>query len=836
MNYALELTVWEREDGLILDWQYKKELFDGETIEQMAASFGVLLASILEHPEKSIEVLPLMTAADRHQAVIGWNATASVYPREATLAGLFAEQAAQAPERTAWEHGGEELGYGELDHRSNQLARFLIDQGVRRGDLVGFFLEPSAALLVAILGIVKSGAVYLPLDLAYPVERLALMIGDGGPPLLLTQEALASRLPETSARVVCLDTAWEEIARGSDAAVATGGSADDLAYVIYTSGSTGRPKGVAVPQRAVVRLVRNTDYIRLSAGDRIAQLANLSFDAATFEIWGALLNGGTVVGVPQDTALSPRDLAVFLRERRIDSLFLTTTLFNQVAQLAPEAFGPVRDVLFGGEACDPGAVRRVLRTAPPARLLHVYGPTENTTFSTWFAVEEVAEGVLTIPIGRPLANSRAYVLDGLSQPVPVPVGVVGELYVGGDGLAREYLNRPELTAERFVEVSSLSGERLYRTGDLVRRLADGSIEFRGRVDDQVKIRGFRIEPGEIEAQLLGHPSVREAVVLAREDRPGEKRLVAYVVGTNGGEPDPGRLRDHLASKLPQYMVPSAIVPLERLPLTANGKVDRRVLPAPEMGDLQRGKYVAPRTELERRLCEIWEELLGVDRVGIEDDFFELGGHSLLATRVVSRVRLALGREMPLRMLFEHPTIGDLCESLPELSGGWGLPSIEVVTQRENLPLSYAQQRLWFIDRLEGGSRQYNIPSAALLRGSLDKVASAVALRTIVERHESLRTVFRQVNGEVVQVVRQGIDFQVPETDLSHLEYSGEGAGGAASGTGGCGQAVRSEPRSDAARGTAAALRSRACGVVQHASHRLRRLVDGGADRGARHSV
>ena len=385
--------------------------------------------------------------------------------------------------------------------------------------------------MVAIVGIVKSDAAYLPLDPAYPAERLTLIIGDSGSRVLMTQEMLASQLPEIAAKVVCLDIAWEEIALASDAAVATGGSADDLAYVIYTSGSTGRPKGVAVPQRAVVRLVRNTDYIRLSDGDRIAQLANLSFDAATFEIWGALLNGATVVGVPQNIALSPRDLAVFLRERRIDSLFLTTALFNQVAQLAPGAFGPVRDVLFGGEACDPGAVRRVLRTAPPRRLLHVYGPTENTTFSTWFAVEEVAEDALTIPIGRPLANSRAYVLDGLSQ--PVPVGVVGELYVGGDGLARGYLNRPELTAERFVEVSGVPGERLYRTGDLVRRLADGSIEFRGRVDDQVKIRGFRIEPGEIEAQLLAHPSVQEAVVLAREDRPGEKRLVAYVVTTEG---------------------------------------------------------------------------------------------------------------------------------------------------------------------------------------------------------------------------------------------------------------------------------------------------------------
>ena len=315
----------------------------------------------------------------------------------------------------------------------------------------------------------------------------------------------------------------------------------------------------------------------------------------------------------------------------------------------------------------------------------------------------------------------------------------------------------------------MPGERLYRTGDLVRRLADGSLEFRGRVDDQVKIRGFRIEPGEIEAQLLAHPSVQEAVVLAREDRPGEKRLVAYVVGTNGREPDPGRLREHLAAKLPEYMVPSVIVPLEWLPLTANGKVDRRALPAPEAGDYQRGEYVAPRTELERRLCEIWEELLAVGQVGIEDNFFDLGGHSLLATQVVSRVRSALGLELPLRALFEHPTVRELGEKLPELSGGFFLPAIEVQAERrERLPLSYAQQRLWFIDRLEGQSSQYIIPNVVRVRGDLDREAFARAVRTIVERHESLRTVFREIGGEVVQLVREEIDLPLAEWDLSGM--------------------------------------------------------------------
>jgi amino acid adenylation domain-containing protein len=767
-KFDLSFAIQEEADGLRGQIEYRSDIFDDPTVRRLAGQFLLVLRQVVEDPERSLGEMELLGAAERHQLLVEWNATGTDYPREATLAALFARQAAQTPELTALEYGSEELSYGDLDRRSNQVARFLIRHGARPGDLVGFFMERSAAQVVAILGILKSGAAYLPLDPAYPAVRLALMIQDSGSSLLLTQESLVAALPETAAQVVCLDAARDEIARESEDGIELGGTGDDLAYVIYTSGSTGRPKGVAVPQRGVIRLVRNTDYVHLGIADRLAQVANLSFDAATFEIWGALLNGGTLVGVPQDVALSPRDLAAFLREREISSLFLTSALFNQVAQLAPDAFGSVRDLLVGGEAVDPGAMRRVLRAGPPARLLNGYGPTENTTFSVCFVITEVAEGAATVPIGRPIANTRAYVLDERLQ--LVPLGVEGELFLGGDGLAREYLNAPELTRERFVESPSVPGERLYKTGDLVRFLPDGNIEYRGRRDHQVKIRGFRIELGEIEAQLQVHPSVREAVVLAREEA-GGKRLVGYVVPSEGVERPSlaGELKDALQRTLPEYMVPSAFVLLDALPLTVNGKVDRGALPAPEEEDFRRGEYVAPSTELEHRLCEIWAEILKVERVGITDSFFDLGGHSLLATRVVSQVRSVLGRELPLRAMFENPTIAGLCERLPELGGGLTLPEIEVLTEREGLPLSYAQQRLWFIDRLEGESSHYNIAGALRVRGAFDSTAFARAVRTIVERHESLRTVFREIKGEARQVILADFDCRLAERDLSGLE-------------------------------------------------------------------
>lgn len=463
------------------------------------------------------------------RTLVEWNETRTDYPRDQCIDELVAVQAARTPDADAVTDGAARLSYRELDRRANRLAHYLRGRGVAPEVVVGICLERSLEMVVGMLGVLKAGGAYLPLDPTYPPERLAFMLADTQAPLVLSQERLHARLPGLEGRVVCLDREAADIARASPTPLATVARAENLAYVMYTSGSTGRPKGICIPHRAVVRLVCATNYIQVEPHDRVAHASNLSFDAATFEIWGALVNGARLIVIPADLVLSPRDFMASIRDQEITVLFVTTALFNKIASYAPDAFRSLRHVLFGGEAVDPRWVRRVLEVGRPRRLLHMYGPTENTTFSSWHLVRDVAEDAATVPIGRPVSNSQVYLLDKGRQ--PVPIGVPGELYVGGDGLARGYLNRPDLTDERFVPhpFSAEPGARLFRTGDVARYLADGSIEFLGRLDDQVKLRGFRVEPGEIEATLNRHPEVRQCAVVAREDAASDKRLVVYVV-------------------------------------------------------------------------------------------------------------------------------------------------------------------------------------------------------------------------------------------------------------------------------------------------------------------
>jgi amino acid adenylation domain-containing protein len=522
-------------------------------------------------------------------------------------------------------------------------------------------LERSVEFVVALLGTLKAGGAYVPLDGGYPKQRLQFMVADAGVNLLLTTRGE----PEVeAAEIVYLESAGELLGGESVANLQTETTAEELAYVMYTSGSTGQPKGVAVPHRAINRLVRNTNYVQLESGDRMAQVSNVSFDAATFEIWGGLTNGGTLVGLGKETVLTAAELKRAVAAQRISVMFLTTALFNQLAQSVPEAFGTLRYLLFGGEASDAKAVKRVLEHGKPQHLLNGYGPTEATTFTTWYEATEVGAGARTLPIGRPLANSEVWVLDREGQ--LAPVGVVGELYIGGDGIAREYLGRPELTAETFVPhpFSKKPGARLYRTGDLVRYLSDGNIEFLKRVDHQIKIRGFRVELGEIEAALNQYWAVRESVVLDRNDPVSGTKLIAYVVPEEGVEPTTAELHAFLAEKIPSYMIPSVFVTLNELPLTPNGKLNREALPLPELNEADTTpNFVAPRTPLEETLAGIWHETLGVAQVGVESNFFDLGGHSLLATRVVSQMRERLGIELPLRVLFESPTIAGLAQHI-----------------------------------------------------------------------------------------------------------------------------------------------------------------------------
>ena len=625
------------------------------------------------------------------------------------------------------------------------------------------------AMVVGLLGILKAGAAYVPIDPEYPEERVKLMLGEAEAAVLLTGGSV-----DVSAeiRTLKVEEIWQSfsMAGGERKPPVEGLSGEDEAYVIFTSGSTGKPKGVCVPHRAVINLVVKSDYVELGSEDVVAQISHCCFDAAVFEIWGALLNGCRLVGFGREDILSTQRFAAQLESHGVTTLFVTTALFNELVHERAGIFGSIRTVLFGGEECDVGAVRRVLQSAPPQRLLHMYGPTETTTFATWFEIRGPAENYAwRVPIGRPISNTQVYILDEHLE--AVPIGAVGEIWIGGEGVAHGYLHE-ELTAERFIASPFVQGGRLYRTGDRGRFCADGNIEFLGRVDQQVKIRGFRIEPGEIETVLAGHPGVRQAVVCVRESDRAEKdkQLVSYVVLADGQ--NTGRITEELSAfvkqKLPDYMVPSAVVILDKLPLTPNGKIDRRALPAPSRQRQTEG-YREPRTPQEEILCGIYAELLALKRVGINDNFFALGGHSLLAMQVVSRVRRALALEFPVRAIFEAPTVAQLVTRLAEARKAG--PPLVRQERPERLPLSFAQQRLWFLNQLENSGCEYNMRAALRLRGELDVSALEHAMSALIECHEILRTRFDEHEGEPFQVIEPEILIPLSVEDLSTLGES-----------------------------------------------------------------
>ncbi|MBW8879676.1 MAG: amino acid adenylation domain-containing protein, partial [Acidobacteria bacterium] len=619
VRFDLELSVRELDAGLLLSWWYKQELFLASTIERLAASFEVLLAGILERSETKVGELPLLTAAQRQELLSEWRERPALYPRESSIDELFAAQVERSPDAVAAVLEEERLTYRQLDERANRLAHALLAQGVGSETLVGLCMERSLEMLVGILGILKAGGAYVPLDPEYPEARLASMLEDSGVAVVLTQSRLAGRGCFAGRRTVALDDSGvaarlAEPACGNCVNPEKKRQSSALAYVIYTSGSTGQPKGVMVEHRSVIRLVIHPDFVPLNEKTVMLQASSVSFDAATLEIWGPLLNGGRLVLYPERVPEVGR-LNVQLERHGVNTLWLTAGLFEQWSYQLPRS-SELEWVLAGGDVVDPLAVARVQEGLAGVEVINGYGPTENTTFTTCYSIPRGLDTHQPLPLGRPIQGTGVYLLQEGSA--LAPLGAVGEICAVGDGVARGYLNRPELTAERFVEdpYGEVAGSRLYRTGDLGRWRVDGTLEFLGRLDDQVKVRGFRVELGEIEAHLASQPSVREVVVVVREDRAGEKRLVGYVVASESLDRRSlaGDLKVALQGVLPEYLVPSSIVVLESLPLTANGKVDRAALPAPEAG-YARDEYVAPRTELERLLCAIWEEVLGVERVG-----------------------------------------------------------------------------------------------------------------------------------------------------------------------------------------------------------------------------
>jgi amino acid adenylation domain-containing protein len=675
--------------GLRCDVTYAAVLFDAATIERMAGHYRTLLGSIVAEPGQRIERLLLQSVVERDHLLVTGKRAPTPYPEATCVHRLVEAVAARTPVAPAVTDGERLFTYGELNARANQLAHLLRQRAPGSAPRIGLCLERSAELIVAMLGVLKAGGAYVPLDPELPAERFMFILQDADVSLIVTTTNLLSRIPFTDDRLLCVDRDAPVVAaqptRNHDHAE----SSAQLAYIMYTSGSSGTPKGVLIAHRAIARLTCGTDYLHIDATDALAHAANAAFDAATFEVWGALVNGARVVIVPRMVLLSPRAFRTMLEHAGITTLFLTTALFNQMARYAPDAFRGCRSVLFGGEAVEPRWVRAVLDAAPPARLLHVYGPTETTTFATWHEVRDVPPDAITIPIGRPIANTEVYVLDAERE--PVPVGLPGELYIGGPGLAAGYLNRPELTAQRFVQhpFTDDPNARLYRTGDRVRYRTDGAIEFLGRLDRQVKIRGHRIELEEVEAAIARLSQVRDAVVVVRGETTDTRRLVAYVVAAADSGAPPANLWNDLKPLLPEYMLPASIVWLKSLPLDANGKIARHALPTVSEPALPPpGARVAPRNMFEQLLAGIWERLLEVDGIGIFDHFFELGGHSLLAAQFLDEVERETGLTAPLAALFKEDTIAGFARLLQESPIGLDAPIVTINDTGNGTPLVF----------------------------------------------------------------------------------------------------------------------------------------------------
>ncbi len=747
-KFDLTLDLLEKEEEVLGKFEYNTDLFDECTIARMTEHFLKLMHRLLEDPDQKIAQVDLISAEERERLLREWNNTESELAADLEIVKLFSQQVERTPDAVAVEFSGQSLTYRELNLRANQLAHYLQALGVGPDVCVGICLERSLQMIVGVLGILKAGGAYVALDPSYPPERLAFMLEDSSVPVVVTDRRLKELLPIGRSTAVMLDDDAEVIASYPHTEPEIGGDVDRLVYLIYTSGSTGQPKGVAMPQRPLVNLLAwQFNHFSINRPARVLQFTSLNFDVSFQEILSTLCAGGTLVLIGEDVRRDAVELLRIAERERVERLFLPFVALQQMAETGLEsniAPASLREIMTAGEQLQiTPALAEWIGRLPGCVLHNQYGPSE-THVVTALTLHGAPEAWPALPpIGKPIDNVQVYILD--TNRCPVPVGVIGELYFGGVALARGYLNRPDLTEERFIAdpFSADDTARLYKTGDLARWRSDGQIEYAGRADDQVKINGFRVELGEIESVLSQQEQVRACAVTTWEDASRQKRLVAHVVLHEQGV-DHGELRSFLKERLPQYMVPAAIMVIDRLPLTPSGKVDRRSLPAPDQLQTETKSYVAPESEAEKRVAEIWGELLQLERVGRNDNFFDLGGHSLLATKLISRIRTAFGVEMPVGALFQSPTLQAVGEYIERgIASGKAAAELPMkrISREQPLPLSFAQQRLWLLDRLAPGQAVYNMPFSVRFDGQLHIEALERSLNQIICRHESLRTVF-----------------------------------------------------------------------------------------------
>lgn len=778
-KFDLMLTVSELRDSLACSFEYDSDLFEESTIERMLQHYHILLNAAAENPDAPLTELNLLSEKEKELLLSEWLPEEKIFAPEKCIHEIFEEKAEKFPERIALTFEDKQITYREINAQANRLAHYLVKQGVKADQLVGLYSERLPHLIVAILGILKAGGAYLPIDPVYPPERVAFMLEDAGAKIILTQNSLKEHLQLDGQKAVLLDDDWPQIAEESTENPSLALSPENLIYVIYTSGSTGKPKGTLISHYNVLRLFQATDHwFKFNENDIWTLFHSYAFDFSVWEIWGALLYGGRLVIVPQLISRSPENFYKLLLKEKVTVLNQTPSAFRQLIH-AEELIGQepydtdLRFIIFGGEALELNSLKPWLAKHGDAQpqLINMYGITETTVHVTYrpitMADVEAAKGSV---IGEPIPDLKVYILDEHLK--PKPIGIPGEIHVSGAGLARGYLKRAELTTAKFVPnpFSKNGNDRLYRTGDLGRYLQDGDIEYIGRIDSQIKIRGFRIELGEIETLLAKHEDIRECIVITAKDARGDNIIAAYVVAKQGRQPDTMDLRNHLREHLPEYMLPAAFILLDEFPLTPNGKIDRKALPDPleQRMDLQR-EYVAPRTPAEELVAQIYSELLDVQQVGANDHFFDLGGHSLLATQLISRIRDSFKIELPLKIFFENPEVEQLARAIERLKmESEGLEEIPMlaVDRLQELPLSYAQQRLWFLDQFQKEDASYNIPAAFRVKGPLSLEILQKVIDEIARRHESLRTTFKTVDGKPRLNIAEKSSINIEHTNAS----------------------------------------------------------------------